>query len=267
MEAASKDSLHPLLGVVIPTYNEQDNIAPLMTALGQWGGMHIVFVDDGSTDGTRQQIREWQDTDPSRVTLINRGHKFGLATAYLTGFRYLLDHSPVAWIAQMDADGSHRPADLQRLWEQAQRGYDLVIGSRYVPGGRTVNWSPLRQLLSQSGSWYSRTILGCRVQDITGGFKVWHRSVLQRLPLEVVRSHGFGFQIEMTYLAYLSGARITETPITFYERATGQSKMSWRITVEALRLVWVLRWHQAQLLHDIHGPRRIQTGSVSGIDK
>ncbi len=255
MEREVKESPRPILGLVIPTYNEKDNISPLMNALWEWETIHIVFVDDGSTDGTRQQIQQWKDKDPKRVTLINRGHKLGLATAYLTGFHYLLDHSHVAWIAQMDADGSHRVGDLRRLWEQAQQEYDLIIGSRYVPGGSTVNWSPPRRLLSQGGSWYSRTLLGCPVQDITGGFKVWRRSLLQQLLLDIVQSQGFGFQIEMTYLAYLSGAHIKEIPITFYERVTGQSKMSWRITFEALRLVLTLRWHQRQLLTSIHGSR------------
>ncbi len=254
MRAGTRGVKHhcsPILGVVIPTYNEFNNIDPLMTALSKWNDVHVLFVDDGSRDGTLNQIQEWQDRDPKRVTLINRSHKLGLATAYLTGFRYFLNQTDVAWIGQMDADGSHSVPDLQRLWDKAQQDGDLIIGSRYVQGGQIRSWSALRRWLSQGGSWYSRTILGCNVWDMTGGFKIWRREVLEHLPLRAVQSRGFGFQIEMTYLAYLSEARIKEVPITFCDRIEGRSKMSWAITLEALRMVWILRWHRSGLLNEI----------------
>lgn len=236
-----------VIGVVIPTYNEVENIDPLVNGLLSRESLHVIFIDDGSTDGTQECIKEWENREPSRVFLLARDHKLGLATAYLTGFHYLMTNPSIRWIAQMDADGSHNVDDLFKMVAVGSTGYDLVVGSRYVDGGQTVNWARMRRWVSRAGSLYSSFLLQCSVNDMTGGFKLWDRDLLRNLPLEAVRSTGYGFQIEMNYLAMLAGACVTEVPITFRERIHGKSKMSWKIALEALIMVWRLRMHRMKL--------------------
>jgi dolichol-phosphate mannosyltransferase len=225
--------------VVIPTYNERANLARLVAqVLDVASNVEVLVVDDGSPDGTGE-IAEQLAASTGRVHVLHRAGKQGLGTAYLAGFRFALDRA-FRYVAQMDADFSHRPQDFARLL-RAARGADLVLGSRYVRGGRVVGWSLLRQLISRGGSAYARTVLGLPVRDCTGGFKVFHRRVLESLDLSSVRANGYAFQVEMTCLAHRAGFRILEVPITFPDRTEGQSKMSGAIIQEAARLVWRLR--------------------------
>lgn len=238
--------------VVIPTYNEHENIAKIIPDVMVYDEFQVLVVDDNSQDGTAEIVRGLAEAYPDRVHLIQRSGKLGLGTAYIAGFTWALQRD-YTHIFEMDADFSHHPATLPRLL-QASRYADLVIGSRYVPGGRTVNWSPVRKLISRGGSFYARTILGLPVRDLTGGFKCFRRQVLEEINLSEVTSTGYGFQIELTYRAALAGFRIVEIPITFAERLHGSSKMSSTIFFEALFRVWQLRlanrgWSAADTMH------------------
>lgn len=229
--------MHPL--VITPTYNERENIAPFIAAvLAVDPAIHILVVDDGSPDGTGDLAEELAAAT-GRVHVLHRPGKQGLGTAYVVGFRYALAHD-YDYIVQMDADLSHRPADLPRLLHAAAEA-DLVIGSRAIEGGRVENWSPLRHIISKGGSLYARTLLTMPVRDITGGFKCFSRRALRAVDLDAVMSNGFGFQVEMTYLCYRAGLCIVEVPIVFPDRTHGRSKMSYKIFGEAARLVWQLR--------------------------
>jgi dolichol-phosphate mannosyltransferase len=226
--------------IVIPTYNERENIARLLPALLDGRpGMRVLVVDDSSPDGTAEVVREFRRSEP-RVELLVRKEKNGIGPAYLAGFREALAQG-ARWIVQMDADFSH-PVEMVPELVAASADYDLVLGSRYTKGITVVNWPMGRLLLSYYGNAYARWVTGLPVADVTGGFKCWRRELLERIPLDEVRSNGYAFQIEMTFRAWRLGARIREIPILFVDRSIGDSKMNKRIAVEALWIVWWLRW-------------------------
>jgi len=226
--------------VCIPTYNERDNLEAITGAvLAADPRVDILVVDDNSPDGTGRLADELAAKEP-RIRVLHREKKQGLGRAYLHAFRWALD-AGYQFICEMDADFSHDPRFLPRLLDEALAGADLVLGSRYVPGGGTVNWGILRQFISKGGSLYARTILGVPVRDLTGGFKCFRRRVLETLDLQAVRSTGYAFQIELTYRTLKNGFSVAEIPIVFEDRRVGQSKMSKKIFVEALTMVWKLR--------------------------
>ena len=229
--------------VVIPTYNERENLPDLVSALlTEAPFLDVLVVDDGSPDGTGK-IADSLAKRTKRVRVLHRPGKLGLGTAYLAGFEYALS-GDYRCVIQMDADFSHRPQDLLRLL-QAVDSADLVIGSRNVSGGRTKNWSLLRRFISKGGSFYARTVLGLPIRDCTSGFKCFRREVLEAVDFADVKSNGYGFQVEMNHLCHRAGFRIIEVPIVFPDRSTGRSKMSWRIFLEAAALVWKLRIRRA----------------------
>ncbi len=231
------------LTVVIPTYNEAENLPLLATALWKLPipDLKILIVDDASPDGTGQIADALAERNPGRITVIHRSGKLGLGTAYITGFMRALEMGAEA-VAQMDADFSHSPEYLPAFLELLE-SCDLVIGSRYVPGGGLdERWGAGRVLLSWFGNFYARTILRLKVRDATGGFRMWRRQTLERMPLNRIRSNGYVFQIEMAYVAQRLGFSIQETPIYFEDRRIGQSKMSLRIQMEAAFRVWHLLW-------------------------
>lgn len=225
--------------IVIPTYNERENIPPLVAAVFEaTPNVEILVVDDSSPDGTGDVVRSLQGRHP-KLHLLSRRGKEGLGRAYIAGFQWGLERG-YEGIVEMDADFSHRPEDLKKLLE-ALPDYDFVMGSRWVPGGRTVNWGVGRKIISRGGSFYTRQILGFPVRDWTGGFNAWKASTLTKIGLDSVRSNGYSFQIELKYRALKLGLRGKEIPIVFEDRQVGQSKMSSRIVVEALYRVWGLR--------------------------
>jgi dolichol-phosphate mannosyltransferase len=226
--------------LVLPTYNEADNLEPLVAAAlaNLPPDARVLVVDDNSPDGTGKIADRLAAAD-ERVEVLHRPLKEGLGPAYLAGFRRALD-AGAAFVLEMDSDFSHDPADLPRLLAAAADA-DLAIGSRYVGGGEVENWTPLRKAISRGGSVYARTVLGLSVQDLTGGFKCFRRQVLETIPLESVSSRGYAFQVEMTYLAVKAGFRVVEVPICFRERRAGASKMSGRIVAEAAWKVPLLR--------------------------
>ncbi len=231
--------MNPAL-VCIPTYNERDNLQPITRAVLEADPrVDILVVDDNSPDGTGQLADELAAKEP-RIRVLHRAKKEGLGRAYLHAFRQALDWG-YTYILEMDADFSHDPRHLPELLDTAQGGADLVLGSRYVPGGGTVNWGVGRKIISRGGSLYARTILGVGIRDLTGGFKCFHRRVLESIDLEAVRSTGYAFQIELTYRALKQGFTVCEVPIVFEDRRVGQSKMSRKIFLEALTMVWKLR--------------------------
>lgn len=226
--------------VIIPTYNERASVAPVCRAVlsATSHHVHVLVVDDASPDGTGDIVRHLLAGHP-RLHLLSRPGKQGLGRAYVAGFAWALDHD-FDLIVQMDADGSHRPADLVKLLA-AIASADFAIGSRYVPGGETANWAVSRKLLSKAGSLYARTLLGYPLKDWTGGFNAWHRHVLQGIRLDSVSSSGYGFQIEVKLRALRAGFRGIEVPIRFEERRVGASKMSLGIVAEAVQRVWRMR--------------------------
>ncbi len=227
--------------IVIPTYNEIENLRPLVETVlkGTPATLEILVVDDGSPDGTGALADTLASADP-RVHVLHRAKKMGLGTAYVAGFRWGLEKGFDA-IIEMDADFSHDPRYLPTMLERLAN-YDFVIGSRYVPGGGTVNWGVGRKILSRGGSLYSRLILGAPIRDFTGGFNGWHRRVLEAVELGSLRSDGYSFQIELKYRAFRRGFRYTEFPIIFEDRKVGKSKMNRRIVIEALGRVWSFRF-------------------------
>jgi dolichol-phosphate mannosyltransferase len=225
--------------VIVPTYNERQNLPSLVRALLPVDPeLHILVVDDGSPDGTGQ-IAEDLGRETGRVEVIHRAGKQGLGTAYVAGFRHALLRG-YDRIVEMDADFSHRPEDLPRLLAASDRA-DIVIGSRNIPGGRVIGWSPLRQFISKGGSIYARLLLGLPIYDCTSGFKCFRRSALQVLNLDTLRSNGYAFQVEVNYACARAGLTFEEVPIVFPDRAHGKSKMSGNIAVEAAWLVLRLR--------------------------
>ena len=225
--------------VVLPTYDERENLARIVPAiLAAAPELDVLVVDDSSPDGTGALADELAARD-RRVRVLHRPRKQGLGRAYLAGFDVALREG-YRRILEMDADFSHDPAALPALLA-ASRDADLVLGSRYVPGGGTANWGLGRRLLSRGGSFYARTILGVPIRDLTGGFKCFRREVLERIDLPSVRTAGYAFQIELTYRALRRGFRVVEVPILFTDRRVGQSKMTRAIVLEALWKVWSLR--------------------------
>jgi dolichol-phosphate mannosyltransferase len=231
---AMKKALRPLL--VVPTYNESDGIEDLLAkALASHPDLEILVVDDSSPDGTGEIVSKLAESD-ERLGLLTRGAKEGLGKAYLAGFgRGLLEEFDC--FLEMDADLSHDPADLPRLIEAAENGADVVIGSRYVEGGRVSGWSRARHLLSWSANRYARALLRFPIRDSTSGFRCYRREVLEALDLASITTEGYAFQVEMTYRAWKAGFDIAEIPIVFRERTTGKSKMSRQIVLEGL--IWV----------------------------
>jgi dolichol-phosphate mannosyltransferase len=223
--------------VCLPTYNERENVERLVRALGEHD-VRVLVIDDGSPDGTGE-IADRLSRELDYVDVLHRDRKEGLGPAYIAGFHRALS-SGAELILEMDCDFSHDPADLPRLIAAAGEA-DVVLGSRYVPGGGVTDWGALRRLVSRGGSIYARLVLGVPVHDLTGGFKCFRREVLQRLPLSEVGTDGYGFQIEMTYRAVRAGFRVLEVPILFRDRRVGASKMSARIAVEAFWKVPALR--------------------------
>jgi dolichol-phosphate mannosyltransferase len=227
--------------IVVPTYNERDNVADIaQRLLAALPGGDILFVDDNSPDGTGDLLDDMATHEP-RVHVLHRAGKLGLGTAYVAGFTWGLARG-YEYLFETDADGSHDPKYLAGMLALAEGGADAVVGSRYVPGGGTVNWGLGRKLISRGGSLYARTILGIDVRDVTAGFVCWRRAALEAIDLPTVTSNGYSFQIEMKYRALRRGLKIVETPIIFEDRRVGQSKMSRAIVVEALAKVWALRF-------------------------
>lgn len=225
--------------VVIPTYNEAENIELLIPQILEQPRFSVLVVDDNSPDGTGARVEDLARYD-RRIGLLQRAGKLGLGTAYIAGFRRALAEG-ASFIFEMDADFSHDPAYLPALLAAAEERYDLVLGSRYVKGGGTENWGALRQFISRGGNLYAGMILGLPVADATGGYRCYRREVIERINLDQVRSNGYSFQIEMVYRAVQAGFRVGEIPIIFPDRRVGQSKMSRRIVFEALVNVWKLR--------------------------
>jgi dolichol-phosphate mannosyltransferase len=230
--------------VVLPTYNEADNLPGISAAiLATLPDATLLIVDDNSPDGTGRLADELAASEP-RIRVRHRTAKEGLGRAYLDGFRVALE-AGAGTLVQMDADWSHDPAMLPDLVTPLAAGSaDLVIGSRYVRGGGVVDWGLGRRVISRGGSLFARTILGLQPHDLTGGFKAWRGSTLAAIPFDGVHAGGYVFQIEMTFRASRGGARILEVPITFRDRRVGQSKMSRRIVIEALIVVIQLRWDE-----------------------
>jgi dolichol-phosphate mannosyltransferase len=226
--------------VIVPTYNERENIGPFMEAIrSTCPEADVLVVDDNSPDKTADVVIERQKKD-SQIHLLSRKGKEGLGRAYIAGFAWAVDHD-FDRIVQMDADFSHRPIDLKKILDNASKA-DLSLGSRWVKGGGTARWSWVRKFISRGGSFYAGLILGYPIRDWTGGFNVWTRQVLQAIQFQSVQSNGYSFQIEMKYRALRKGFKAQEVPILFEDRKAGQSKMSMRIVIEALYRVWRFRF-------------------------
>jgi dolichol-phosphate mannosyltransferase len=232
--------------LILPTYNEAENIEAIVAAAGDVlakaapEGHRVLIVDDGSPDGTGE-IADRLAAEHPWVEVLHRAEKNGIGPAYIAGFKHALAGG-AAYVMEMDSDFSHDPADLARLLDAVRAGADLALGSRYVPGGGVSDWGLLRRFISEGGSTYARIVLGLPVRDLTGGFKCFRRAVLETIALESVRSRGYAFQVELTYRAAQAGFRIVEVPIVFRDRQEGTSKMSWRIAAEAMWLVPLLRF-------------------------
>ena len=224
--------------VLIPTYNERDNLRPLVAALMAIAGLKVLVVDDNSPDGTADEAEALAAASDGRVSVMRRAGPRGFGRSYVDGMTAAL-RTDATHICQIDADLSHDPAALPQLLTAATAA-DLVIGSRYVPGGELRNWPAHRLVLSRFANWYIRAITRLPVHDSTGGFRCWTRGLLARLPLDRIVSNGYAFQLEMAWEAHSAGGRIVEVPITFVERREGQSKMSGRVIAESVVLPWRL---------------------------
>jgi dolichol-phosphate mannosyltransferase len=230
--------------VVMPTYNEADNLVQIVAELMTLDleGLEILIVDDNSPDGTGEIANEIAAQYADRVHVVHRQGKMGLGTAYVTGFHLGLE-SGADYIVQMDADFSHSPSYIPTFLE-AMRDCDLVVGSRYVAGGAVdERWSPWRRFLSWGGNAYARLVTGLRIHDATGGFRCFRQQALRELDLDRISSEGYAFQIEVAYACQRAGLRLCEIPIYFEDRSMGLSKMSSRIILEAVWRVWQMRWH------------------------
>ena len=234
----------PLRAVVcVPTYNERENLEPLVRALGEvldTTGDRVLVIDDSSPDGTGELADRLADELPW-VEVLHRSAKEGIGRAYLAGFAHALA-SGTELVLEMDCDFSHDPRDVPRLIATCEEEADLVLGSRWVEGGGTENWGVVRRFVSRGGSLYARLVLGVGIRDLTGGFKCFRRHVLETIDLDAIAARGYGFQIEGTYRALRAGFRVVEIPITFVDRRVGESKMSGAIVLEAMRQVPLLRW-------------------------
>jgi dolichol-phosphate mannosyltransferase len=224
--------------VCLPTYNERENVERMVRALGEQG-VNVLVIDDNSPDGTGG-IADRLAAELDFVSVLHREHKEGLGPAYLAGFARALAGG-AELVLEMDCDFSHDPADVPKLIRVAEEGADLVVGSRYVPGGSIPNWGPVRRFISRGGCLYAQLWLQLRVRDLTGGFKCYRRRVLESIDLEAIHSKGYAFQIETTYRALRKGFRVIEVPITFVDREEGGSKMSRAIVLEAIWKVPLIR--------------------------
>lgn len=229
--------------VIIPTYNEKENIEKMIRkVMSLKDGFHLLIVDDGSPDGTGQIVKDLQSEFPEKLHIEERAGKLGLGTAYLHGFNWGLKRG-YEYLFEMDADFSHNPDDLTRLLDACiNKGGDMSIGSRYVKGGKVANWDRKRLLLSFFASWYVRIILWVGIHDTTAGFKCYNRRVLEKINFDAVQFKGYAFQICMKYAAVKHGFKVIEVPITFIDREFGTSKMSSSIFKEAIFGVWKMRW-------------------------
>ncbi len=228
--------------VCLPTYNERENLAPMVHALGEvldLGCDRVIVIDDNSPDGTGE-VADRLATELPWLEVLHRPAKQGLGPAYVAGFGRALELG-ASLVLEVDCDFSHNPADVPRLIASCESGSDVALGSRYVPGGGTVNWSPLRRAISRAGSFYARIVLGVGIGDLTGGFKCFRRDVLETIALDRVTARGYAFQIELTYRALLAGFTVSELPITFTDRLVGGSKMTRMIVLEAVWRVPALR--------------------------
>jgi dolichol-phosphate mannosyltransferase len=229
--------------VIVPTYNEVENLASLVEAVfAQPADLSLLIVDDNSPDGTGMLADELATANPARMSVLHRSDKNGIGPAYIAGFRKALQ-GDVRLIITMDADLSHDPNDLPRML-QAAASADVVIGSRYVEGGSTVGWPLHRRLISRGGGTYAHFVLGVPVRDLTSGYKVYRRAVIEQFDFDHIRSDGYGFQIETVFRAIKNGFRVVEIPIEFHDRTRGKSKLSRRIVLEAAPMVWKLRFER-----------------------
>jgi dolichol-phosphate mannosyltransferase len=220
--------------VIIPTYNEKENVEKMIRKVfSLTTPFHLLIVEDNSPDGTAGIVRNLQNEFSGRLHILERREKLGLGTAYIAGFKWALERD-YEYIFEMDCDFSHNPDDLEKLYEAAENGADVAIGSRYISGINVVNWPLGRVLMSYFASKYVRTITGMKVMDTTAGFKCYRRKVLEKIDLNKIKMTGYGFQIEMKFTAYKSGFKIVEVPIIFTDRKAGTSKMSGGIFSEAL---------------------------------
>jgi dolichol-phosphate mannosyltransferase len=229
--------------VCVPTYEERENLEPLVRALAEvldTSRDRVLVIDDGSPDGTGELADRLAEELPW-LDVLHRTRKEGIGRAYLAGFTQVLS-GDAQLVLEMDCDFSHDPRDVPRLIAACEEGADVALGSRWVDGGGTVNWGLLRRLISRGGSLYARLVLGVGVRDLTGGFKCFRRVVLETIDREAIAARGYGFQIEGTYRALRKGFAVVEVPITFVDRRVGESKMSGAIVIEAMRQVPVLRW-------------------------
>jgi dolichol-phosphate mannosyltransferase len=229
--------------VIIPTYNEKENILAIVTRVLSYAeNFHVLIVDDGSPDGTATIVKELQKQYADSLFLMERAGKQGLGTAYIAGFKYSLANG-YDYIFEMDADFSHNPDDLVRLYNACHTGgADVSVGSRYVKGGKVENWPWDRILISKGGSLYARLIIWLPVRDTTAGFVCYSRKVLEKINLDNIKFIGYAFQIEMKYRAWQAGFKIKEVPITFIDRQAGSSKMSKGIVKEAVLAVWKMKF-------------------------
>lgn len=229
--------------VIIPTYNEKENVENIVRAVfGKPKKFHVLIIDDGSPDGTASIVKSLQKEFPEKLHIIEREGKLGLGTAYITGFKWALEHQ-YEYIFEMDADFSHNPDDLLKLHKAcSEEGADVAIGSRYISGVNVVNWPMGRVLMSYFASKYVRIITGLRIADTTAGFKCYRREVLETIELDKIKFKGYAFQIEMKFTAYKCGFTIKEVPIIFVNRVLGNSKMSGGIFGEAILGVIRLKW-------------------------
>lgn len=229
--------------VIVPTYNEIENIEPMIKAVMDLGDVYdLLIIDDGSPDGTAAVVKNYQSIYPERLYLIERNGKLGLGTAYITGFEWALERGYL-YICEMDCDFSHNPSDLSRLREVVKESADVAVGSRYIEGGGVSNWPSNRILLSRGASLYARIITGLPVNDTTAGFVCYSREFLAVLDFSKIIFKGYAFQIQMKYAAYTMGFKIEEVPITFKDREEGASKMSSNIIQEAIFGIIKMRWN------------------------
>jgi dolichol-phosphate mannosyltransferase len=224
--------------VIVPTFNERENLSRLVAELLRIDGLAVMVVDDNSPDGTGDLADRLAAESPDRVVVLRRTGPRGFGRSYIDGMRRALQDG-ASHVFQMDADFSHDPADIPRLLVASEHA-DMVVASRYIPGGAVENWPAHRRALSACGNFYVRAITHMPIRDVTSGFRCWRRELLQRLPLDTIGSNGYAFQVEMAWEAVRAGARITEIPITFVERRQGVSKMSGRVIAEAVWLPWRL---------------------------
>jgi dolichol-phosphate mannosyltransferase len=230
--------------IIIPTYNEKENIAAIIgTVFSLDKGFEILVIDDGSPDGTANIVKELKKKHPDLLHLLERSGKLGLGTAYITGFKYAIEHK-YDYIFEMDADFSHNPNDLTELYEACRKGADVAIGSRYISGVNVVNWPMGRVIMSYYASSYVRFVTGMKIKDATAGFKCYKFKALNTIDFDRIKMKGYGFQIEMKYTAWKLGFNIVEVPIIFIDRKLGSSKMNSGIFGEAAWGVFKLRFRK-----------------------